>query len=88
MVHFCIISAFLCAGGDKQWTEQQESVCRDSQQHARGNLIYIWVLCISNNFFFALYQLHRSKSNLCAVLYCLTARYHSPPPPADEKILF
>ena len=41
MVHFCIIFAFFCAGGDEQWTEQQESGCRASQQHTSNKLIYI-----------------------------------------------
>ena len=42
MVHFCIISAFLCADGDKQWTEQQESGCRASKQHTNSKLIHIF----------------------------------------------
>ena len=73
-----------------QWTEQQESVCRARQQPARGNLIYIWVLYISNNFFLRCTNYTEANQNVihfvcCALLLDCEVPLPPPPPPQIRK---
>ena len=77
--------------GTSSGSEQQESVCRASQQHARGNLIHIWVLNTSNEFFLRCTLYTEGNQNVVHFVCCallLHCEVPLPPPPPQIRTFF